>query len=172
MSNQINPEEHRDLIGSVELFDIGLIRRLDAQRYARAVEDDNPLFHDVEYAQEQGFDDVVVPPNYPPAIIERDEGVPANDLREDGINREYFPIPIPDTATLMGGGQRLFINRYVVAGERVTAEREFTDLYQRESDTMGILTFMEFSSDYFTHVGEESDQVLKCEETFIVGERQ
>jgi acyl dehydratase len=169
MSGSIDPSGHRDRIGSVEHHDIGLIRRLDAQRYARAVEDENPLFHDPEYAREQGYDDVVVPPNYPPAIIERDEGVPVDGLREDGIDREFFPIPLPDTATLMGGGQHLSIDRYIVAGERVTAEREFTDLYQRESETMGTLTFMEFSSDFF--VSEDDERVLHCDETFIVGDR-
>lgn len=172
MSSRIDPDEHQDRIGTVEHHDIGRIRRLDAQRYARAVEDDNSLFHDPEYAREQGYNDVVVPPNYPPAIIERDEGVPADDLREDGIDSEFFPIPLPDTATLMGGGQHLTIDRYVVAGERVTAERELTDLYQRESESMGTLTFMSFSSDFFADGSDERERVLHCEETFIVGDRR
>jgi acyl dehydratase len=170
VSNRIDIDEYRDRIGTVEKHEIGRIRRLDAQRYARAVEDDNPLFHDPEYARDQGYDDVVVPPNYPPAIIERDEGVPANDLREDGIDREFFPIPLPDTATLMGGGQQLSIDRYIVAGERITAEREFSDLYQRNSEAMGTLTFMEFSSDFFA--SKDDERVLRCDETFIVGDRR
>lgn len=172
MTRQIVPEEHRDSIGAVETYDIGRIRRLDAQRYARAVEDDNRLFHDVEYARKQGYEDIVVPPNYPPAIIERDEGVPADDLRDDGIDRDFFPIPLPDTATLMGGGQQLTIDRYIVAGEYVTSEREFTSLYQRESDAMGTLTFMEFSNDYFVGEGNKRERVIHCDETFIVGDHR
>lgn len=170
MSGLIDPSEYRKRIGKEETHEIGCIRRIDAQRYARAVEDENPLFHDVEFAREQGYDDIVVPPNYPPAIIERDEGVPTEELRDDGVDREFFPIPIPDSATLMGGGQYLSIDRYIVAGEYVTAERKFTDLYQRESKDMGTLTFMEFSNDYFA--GKGTERVLQCEETFIVGDRR
>jgi acyl dehydratase len=172
VSDLIDPEMHRDRIGTVETYDIGLVTRQDARRYARAVEDDNPLFHDVAYARERGYDDLVVPPNYLSAIIEPGEGVPEAELREDGLDPTRFPFPMPETAVLMGGGQALEFDRYVLAGEYVTVEDEFTDLYQKESGTMGTLTFMERTSEYFVETDTESERVVHCDETVIIGDRQ
>lgn len=168
MSSKLDPEAYRDRIGTTETFDIGTIARRTAKRYARAVEDDNPLFHDVEYAREQGYDDVVVPPNYLSAIIDHTEGPPTSALREDGLDPTAFPIELPAEAILMGGGQSLTIDRYVTAGESVRAESTLTDISQREGGTMGTLTFIEEDLEYF--VGEE--RVLRCEATMIVGDRQ
>ena len=172
MSSQIDPEAYSDRLGTVEEYDIGLITRQDARRYARAVEDENPLFHDVEYARERGYEDVVVPPNYLSAIIEPGEGVPESELREDGLDPTRFPFPMPETAVLMGGGQDLSFDRYVVAGEYVTVEDAFTDLYQKESETMGTLTFMERTSEYFVNLDGTNERVLRCDERVIIGDRQ
>lgn len=174
MSALIDPEAYEDAIGTVDSYDVGLVTRQDARRYARAVEDDNPLFHNVDYARERGYDDVVVPPNYLSAIIEPGEGVPDATLREDGLDPTRFPFPMPETAVLMGGGQDLTFDRYVVAGEYVTVEDEFTALYQKESSAMGTLTFMERTNEYFVeHDGSDGrERVVRCEETVIVGDRQ
>jgi hypothetical protein len=171
MSTEIDPALHKKQLGTVEKYDIGPIKRLDAKRYARAVEDNNPLFHSIDYAQEQGYEDVVVPPNYVPAIIETGEGAPSDALRQDGIDPELFPVSIPDTAGLMGGGQELTIDRYIVAGEYITAEKEFSDIYQRESRDMGILTFIEMGTDFFVLTDNERERVIQREETFILGDR-
>lgn len=171
MSSEIEPASHRERLGTIETYDIGPIRRLDAKRYARAVEDENPLFHSIDYAKEQGFDDVVVPPNYVPAIIETGEGAPAETLRQDGIDPDLFPVPIPDKAGLMGGGQELTIDRYIVAGEYITAKKEFSDIYQRESNDMGTLTFIEMRTNFFVQGDGERERVLRREETFILGDR-
>lgn len=171
MSSQVDPGAYQDRIGTVETYEIGTIRRVDARRYARAVEDDNPLFHDLEYARSQGYDDIVVPPNYPPAIIDREEGEPSSELREDGISSTFFPVPIPATAVLMGGGQELAFDRYIVAGEFVTVEETFTDLYQKTSDVMGTLTFIELTSEFFVEGDGEKEWVIQLDERYIVGDR-
>lgn len=171
MTRLIEPDEFSGKLGETRTYDIGLVRRLDAQRYARAVEDENPLFHDPAYAREQGFDDVVVPPNYPPAIIERGEGEPATELREDGVAKAFFPIPIPDEAVLMGGGQDLLFDRYFTAGSFLTVEETFVDLYQKESDSMGVLTFIELSSDFLVETDTDRGRVIHCDERYIVGDR-
>lgn len=168
MTSEIDIDAHTDKVGTTERYRIGAITRRDAQRYARAVEDDNPLFHDAEYAKAQGYDDVVVPPNYLSAIIDPTEGRPADELREDGLDPHQFPIELPEKAILMGGGQDLTIDRYVTAGETIEVEETLTDISQRESEKMGTLTFLEQRSEYYS--GDE--RVLLCEETMIVGDRQ
>ena len=76
MTELVNPSDYRDCIGTVESDGVGLLTREQVRRYARAVEDENPLFFDLEYAKDQGYDDIVVPPNYLSAIIDYTEGRP------------------------------------------------------------------------------------------------
>lgn len=169
MSSQIDPDDYEGRIGTTETHDIGTVTRRDVRRYARAVEDDNPLFRDAEHARRLGYDDVVVPPNYLPAIIERDEGVPADELREDGVDPKRFPIDLPPEAVLMGGGQELSFERYVTVGDSIHVEETLTDIYQRESSSMGTLTFLDRTAVYFD---EDDERVLTCEETVIIGDRR
>lgn len=168
MTSEIDPAEYEGRIGQTNTYKIGLIPRQTARRYARAVEDDNPLFHNIEYAREQGYNDIVVPPNYLPAIIDHTEGTPAENLREDGLDPNRFPIPLPSEAILMGGGQELDIHRYVTAGEIINVEETLENIYQRKSSKMGILTFVEQTAEYYT----DEDHILTCDKTMIVGDRQ
>lgn len=169
MSSEIDPEAYSDQLGRTERWEYGVLTRRDARRYARSVEDDNPLFHDVDHARQQGYDDIVVPPNFLSAIIDPTEGCPADELREDGLDPNQFPIEMPSEVILMGGGQDLTIDSYATAGSTFSIEETFQDIYQRESSSMGVLTFIEQDSEYFADDGE---RVLRCEETMIVGDRQ
>lgn len=165
----IDLEEHEETIGSTRRTTIGVITRMMARRYARAVEDDNPLYHDIAYARAHGFDDLVVPPNFLPAIIERSAGRPSTELRGDGVDPDLFPIPLPEDALLMNGGQNISFVRYVTAGESLDVEETLMDLYQKESDSMGLLTFLDLESEY---LAADDEVVCTCAETIIVGERQ
>lgn len=169
MSSEIDPEMYRDQLGTTEKWEYGALTRRDARRYARSVEDENPLFHDANYAREQGYDDVVVPPNFLSAIIDPTAGCPTEELREDGLDPNQFPIDMPSEVILMGGGQDLTIDRHATAGSTLIIEETFRDIYQRDSSSMGVLTFIEQDSEYFVDDGE---RVLRCEETMIVGDRQ
>lgn len=169
MSSEIDLAAHEDAVGRTSKYDIGRITSLMSRRYARAVGDDNPLFHDETVAQERGYDDVVVPPNFLSAIIDYTEGAPARELREDGLDPKLLPIDLPPEAIIMAGGQNLSIHRYVTAGEYISVKETFTDVYQRESEEMGTLTFMEQTAEYFA---DGEDHVLTCEKTSIVGDRQ
>lgn len=168
MSSAIDPEDHRDAVGTTQTDRIGTITRRDARRYARAVEDDHPLFTDVEHARKRGYDDIVVPPNFLSAIIGRGTGGPAGTLREDGVDPGVLPIDLPETATLLGGGQDLTFHRYVTAGETITVEETFAGISQKESSKMGTLTFLERHMEF---VDGNGDPVVECDETFIVGDR-
>jgi len=169
MSSQIDVEDHQDAVGTTRTIKMGEITRLQARRYARAIEDENPLFHDVEYARQHGYDDIVVPPNFVPAIIDPTVGVPADQLREDGLDPSQYPIEVPPKAAMIGGGQTLTFDRYVTAGVSIRAEETLEDLYQKEGSSMGTLTFMERRVEYFA---DGDERVLTCEKTSIVADRQ
>jgi acyl dehydratase len=168
MSSKIDVEAHENTVGKTRGFDIGPITRRQVRRYARAVEDDNPLFHDVEYAQSAGYEDLVVPPNFVPAIIESGEGVRAHTLRGDGLDPTRYPIEIPAKSRLIGGGQELTFGRYLTAGESVRGEETLDDLYQKEGSSMGTMTLMEMTVEYFA----DDERVIRCEKTTIVVDRQ
>lgn len=169
MSSKIDVESYQGEIGTVWEYEIGQVTRQQVRRYARAVEDDNPLFHDVEHAVSEGFDDLVIPPNFLPAVIDPGEGVPADQLREDGLDPSRYPIDIPPKAALMGGGQSLTFDRYLTAGESIVVNERFDDIYQKESSSMGLLTFLETTTEYLTASGECA---IECEKTTIVADRQ
>lgn len=168
MSSEIDPETYEDRLGTTDIQEFGVVTRQDVRRYARAVEDENPLFHDPEYAREQGYDDLVVPPNFLSAVIDPTAGCPADELREDGLDPNQFPIDMPPEVILMGGGQELTIDEYATAGSEITIEETFVDIYQREGSSMGVITFVEQDSEYFA----DGTRVLHCAETMMVGDRQ
>jgi acyl dehydratase len=87
MSSKIDIDTHRDKIGTVWEYEIGEVTRKQVRRYARAVEDDNPLFHDIEHAVAAGFDDLVIPPNYLPASTLGRASPRTNSARTDSIRR-------------------------------------------------------------------------------------
>jgi len=167
MTARVDPAECADRIGETTTRRYGPISRWEVRRYARAVEDDNPLFHDVAAARDRGFDDLVVPPNYLPAIVGYGEGPPAETLREDGIDPATFPFELPPDTVLLGGGQELAFDRYVTAGESIEIRETTTDVYQRQSDRMGTLTFVETDVEFLAG----GERVLACHETRIVGDR-
>lgn len=166
MSSDIDPAAYDDDIGSVEIQEYGRISRRQVRRYARAVGDENELYLDVDAARERGYDDLVVPPNFLPAVIEPQGGAPTENLRRDGLDPAILPITLPESAILMGGGQDITVDRYLTAGEAVTERETFTDIYQKDAD-FGVLTFVERFLEY---VGDGTDPAIECTSTIIVGD--
>lgn len=149
MSELIDPDEYQDYIGTTQSDDLGRITRKDIRRYARAVEDDNPLFWEVDYAQEHGYDDLVVPPNMPASILEIDAGTPAEDLQEDGLPPSLGVDPkFPEDVLTMKGERELTFHRYATAGDRITRESTFEDIYQKQGSSAGTLTFTVATEEY------------------------
>jgi len=154
MSDLIDPAAYRDHLGETETVDLGPITRREIRRYARAVEDDNPLFWDREYAIDHGYDDLVVPPNMPPSILEAGAGAPTDELRDDGLPPSLgVEPPLPEGVRTMKGERRLTFHQYATAGDRITRESIFDDIYQKEGSNAGVLTFTVVVEEYF--VGAE-----------------
>lgn len=150
MSELIDPEEYQDYLGTTETDNLGEITRKEVRRYARAVEDHNPLFWDVEYARDQGYDDLVIPPNMPPSILEVGAGTPANELKEDGLPPSLGVDPeFPDAVLTMKGERELTFHQYATAGDRIARESTFQDIYQKQGSSAGTLTFTVATEEYF-----------------------
>lgn len=168
MSSEIEIKDYKHKIGDVSEYEIGKITRQQVRRYARAIEDDNPLFQDVDYAVSMGFDDLVIPPNFLPAIIDPKEGAPADELREDGLDPSRYPVDIPSKATIVGGGQSEIFNQYLTVGESITVRETFENIYAKDGST-GKLTFLEVKLEFST---SEVKCAIECERTTIIADRQ
>lgn len=155
MTERIDPDEHRDHIGTSRTENLGTITRREVRRYARAVEDDNPLFTDVEYARSKGYDDLVIPPNMLSSIVEPGAGAPVSELGEGGmISTGGVEPDFPEGLTSMAGDREMTFHRYATAGDTITKTTTFDDIYQKESSSMGTLTFTAFLEEYVDAAGE------------------
>jgi len=72
--------EHVELLGEISAT---LTRR-----YAAAVGERDPLYHDAQYARSLGYANVVAPLNFLPGVICWSEGAPYDRLREDGTEAD------------------------------------------------------------------------------------
>ena len=85
MSDALVPPEARALVGTVTTEPVtAKITAKEAQRYAQAVGDLNPLYFDEEAARAAGYRTLVAPPTFLDHVV-----VPAaaSDLRVDGLFR-------------------------------------------------------------------------------------
>lgn len=111
-------EEH---IGETTSRELGTIDRRFIRRYARALDDRNPLYDNVDAARAAGYDDVIAPPNMLLAVIDWGPGRWEDELNRDGTADDVGWLGEATRGLrVMGGGEQTFWARPVVAGTTVT----------------------------------------------------
>lgn len=107
-----------------------VVTRREAQRYARAVGDLDPIYFDEAAAKAAGYDGLVAPPTFVGHSVV--EGSTLEDLREDGLwidrNRK---LRLSVTRTMFGGEEWEF-HRPVLVGDTVTAQRRLGAVEEKE----------------------------------------
>jgi acyl dehydratase len=100
------------------------ITRREAQRYARAVGDLDPVYFDEAAAAAAGYDGLVAPPTFVGHAVV--DGGELGDLREDGLWRDRggLPIRLNVSRTMFGGEEWEFLAP-VLVGDTITAQRRF-----------------------------------------------
>lgn len=58
------PDEFKQFVGTLDPPHVKVVERGAIRRYAEAVGDDDPLYHNLEYARELGHADIVAPPGF------------------------------------------------------------------------------------------------------------
>ena len=111
------------------------VGREKIREYARAVGETNPLHHDVEHAQHEGYKDVVAPPMFCVVYCGPALG-PAMFDPEVGI----------DFARLLHSGQEFRWGPLVIAGDEVTTTLTVKDISARGE--MGFYTFESVSTNH------------------------
>ncbi len=96
------------------------------RRFAEAIGDHNPLYHDEVQARARGFRSLVAPPTF------------AFTLRPGSDVRASLAI---DWRDVLHGEQRFSYARPLVAGDRVTVQAEIVDVYAK-SGRSGAMDFI------------------------------
>ena len=135
------------------------VERSEVRRFAQAIMDDDPIYHDGEHSAYGG---PVAPALFPSLMFRRDFATPdvlterATDPDFDGTDGASFlrlpPLPLPKLAVLNGGSEvELF--RYARHGETVSARSSYVDIFEKET-SKGPMLFVVSETEYFTSTGE------------------
>ncbi len=144
-------DEMRSLVGVESEPSVYQIEREPIRRWAEAIGDTNPLYHDEEYAKKKGYRGLVVPPA--------------------SIAQYAFPVKVgksgrgvksPFTRSLNGGNEYEFFKR-VCAGDIVTATTKLVELYER-AGRLGTMLFVIHET---TFRDEKGEVVAKSRNTSI-----
>ena len=115
------------------------------QDFARAVGEDNPVFFDVEVAEQHGFPNVVAPPTFTTTQIFQ---VPRDRReRELGANLDYGRV--------LHGEQEFVYKRLPVAGETLSGRMRITRDFTKEGKRGGSMRFVTYESVFTDAAGDE-----------------
>jgi acyl dehydratase len=109
-----------------------LIEKEPIRRFAEAIGDPNPLFHDEEYAKKLGYRSIIAPPGFTPSY-----SFPIKKGRASDTGREIRSI---FSRGLNGGGEYEFFQP-IQAGDVLSITSRISDIYEREG-RMGRMVFI------------------------------
>ena len=124
----ITPEAQA-MIGKEVGRKTGVVYPKEAQRFAAAVGDLNPLYFDDEAARARGYEGVIAPPMFLPHVL---HGVSHLDsLREDGVPLQGgSDIPLR-AERLMAGGEDYEFLAPLYPGDTITAETRIQNIEEK-----------------------------------------
>lgn len=124
------PPEAEELIGALlEEPVTAEITLREAQRYALAVDDRNPVYFDVGAAQAAGYRTVIAPPTFVSHLVATTK--PLAELRPDGLFAGGRSLGLRVRRVMAGGDQWEFESPPYI-GDRITAEARLHSLEQRQ----------------------------------------
>ena len=107
-----------------------VISRREAQRYARAVGDLNPIYFDEAAALDAGYAGLVAPPTFVGHAVV--EGATLDDLREDGLWIDRGRKVRHGVSRSMFGGEEWEFRAPVLIGDTVTAQRRLGAVEEKD----------------------------------------
>jgi len=124
-------DEARAQIGKVTRRASGVASLKEAQRFAAAVGDRNPIYFDDEAAKAAGYRGIVTPPLYLPHALHG--VVDLASLRPDGIPGGGGGARLPLRVNrMMYGGEEMEFYLPVYPGDTITAETRVASLEEKE----------------------------------------
>ncbi|WAH37483.1 MaoC family dehydratase N-terminal domain-containing protein [Alicyclobacillus dauci] len=93
------------------------------RKFAEAIGDSHPLYHDESFAKSSGYQSIVAPPTFPTT----------------------FRVPLPDVqfelSRVLHGEQEYEYTRPIVAGDTLRCSNRVVDVYERQG-SLGSMTFL------------------------------
>jgi acyl dehydratase len=102
------------------------VTRNDIRRFARAIGDDNPLYHDREAAKAAGYPDVIAPPTF--LIAARTGGGDGGFIREPELGLDF--------AMVVHGEESFTFTRPVMAGDVLEMTQRIDDMADKGSNEL------------------------------------
>jgi acyl dehydratase len=131
MDDSLIPPEAKAMIGQEVGRETGIVYLKEAQRFAAAVRDLNPLYFDDEVARAHGYKGVIAPPMFLPHVK---LGVAHLDrLDKDGIQLGGggFAVPLRVERRMAGGEEYEFLEP-LYPGDEITAETRIRDIQEKQ----------------------------------------
>ncbi|MCW2526349.1 MAG: Acyl dehydratase [Pseudonocardiales bacterium] len=157
------PPPPDDLDPSVRSFVLP-VDALQAQRFAYAATDANPIYFDADAARQAGYERMPAPPTFVASMLDYTAGPPEEELKEDGVAVGVFPPIVRPDSVVMGGGQEIDFLQTVYQGDTVTVTRTVVNHYRRPSRRFGELDFIVIESRV---VNQDGDAVMRIVDTLI-----
>jgi acyl dehydratase len=156
-------DEVRALIGTrCQTTNWDLVERSEVRRFAQAIMDPDPIYWDDEEARRRGYPGVVAPPLFPLYAFRfppySQDALAAAALDDNFHGAAFLPrfglpdIPVPQKGLLNGGNDIEFF-RYACIGDRLSAESELLDIYEKTGSS-GQMVFVEMSMVFSNQNGE------------------
>jgi acyl dehydratase len=166
MSVSLVTPEIRSWIGrESEPFTGEPILARDIKRYAIAIGDENPIYHDAEAATSAGHRTVPAPLGYVYwAAHPWTQTLSTDQLQPDGLPASADPLRLPlEVQRVVRGGDEYEFFARLYAGDRVTLRRRVADVYEREGKN-GPMVFV---IEECTYTNDRSELVAKQKITRI-----
>jgi len=142
--------ELRSMVGQSRVTVEGLtVEAGKVEEFARAIRDDDPVYRSAEAAEERGFDAVPAPLTF--TRVGRFPRYCPPDLAD--AERRGFDLGF-DPGHTVHGEQEYVYERPLRVGETLTGTRTLVDVYRKEGDRGGRMTFAELETEYRNEAGE------------------
>lgn len=122
----------------------------EAQRYAQAAGDLNPMYFDEEAAKAAGYRSTIAPPTFVAYAVV--QGRPLEQLRGDGLFRGGERVPLRTRRVMFGGEEWDFLAP-ACAGDVITAETRLKSVEQKQGSS-GPFVLMTRETTYSNQRGE------------------
>lgn len=139
----------KDKLGEEWDFGVCEVEKGGIQRFAWAIGDPNPLWHDEEYARQSQYGGIIAPPTFIVAIGGEQFGQKLVQLFRDG---------------LLHGSTELECYRPVRPGDRIAVIAKIANIRERMGSESGKMTFVTFD---ITYRNQKDELVARCQQTMI-----
>ena len=115
----------RSIIGKISESEYHEIEKGAIRKFATAIGDNNPVYHNEKYAKEKGYSSLLAPLTFPTTFR--------------GVTQEWFNKL--DKNKLLHGEQEYQYERRLCAGERIRLIEKVVDVYEKKGKN-GTMTFI------------------------------